>query len=75
MYAIRSYYVIVEVLPKTDTLIDTVICEGTPEFAWNGITVASTIDSSYQTILTNSYGCASLLTLNVTVLPASIVVA
>ena len=74
LYEVITLTMIVEVLPKTDSLIDTVICVGTPEFAWNGLTIVSDMDSSYQTILTNSFGCDSLLTLNVTVVPPVVIV-
>ncbi|WP_167616124.1 gliding motility-associated C-terminal domain-containing protein [Maribellus sediminis] len=60
----------VSILPVTDSTIDTMICEGSPAYTWNGVNIVSTNDSTYQTTLTNHYGCDSLLTYNVTILPA-----
>ena len=40
----------------------------------NGLTIVSDMDSSYQTVLTNSNGCDSLLTLNVKVVPPVVIV-
>ena len=48
------------VLPVNDTLLDTTICAGSPAWAWNGLTVVSDVDSAYQVILQNQYGCDSL---------------
>ena len=57
------------VLPVNDTLLDTTICAGSPPWAWNGLTVVSDVDSAYQVTLQNQYGCDSLVTLNVMVIP------
>uniref|UniRef100_UPI003216531F Ig-like domain-containing protein n=1 Tax=uncultured Draconibacterium sp. TaxID=1573823 RepID=UPI003216531F len=57
-------------LPVSDTLIDTVLCEGSPEFVWNSHTVSTYVDSTYRDTLTNVWGCDSTLILNVQVVPA-----
>ena len=48
-------------------VVDTMICYGETTFRWNGITISTTSDSTYQTTLVNRYGCDSLLTMNVTI--------
>jgi hypothetical protein len=57
----------VSILPVTVSITDTFICYGEPEFDWNGIMVSTEVDSTYATSLTNSYGCDSLVTLNVSI--------
>ena len=58
----------VQLLPVTDTTIDTLLCYNTPPFAWNNLVIFAEHDSTYLDTLVNSYGCDSLLTLNVTVI-------
>ncbi len=58
----------VTILPVNDTIIDTALCTGTPAYVWNGLTVVSDKDSTYEALLTNQYGCDSVVTLNVTIL-------
>jgi hypothetical protein len=58
----------VSILPVTDVELDTTLCAGAPEFLWNNRTILSDQDRIYLDTLTNSYGCDSLLTYNVTVL-------
>ena len=62
---------IIEVEPVT---IDTLLCEGTGTFTWNGHTILTDRDSTYNSTLTSSLDCDSVLTLNVTILPASLTV-
>lgn len=66
-----SLYVKLEVytLPVTDTLIDTTLCEASPEFVWNSHTISTYTDSTYLDTLTNMYGCDSTITLNVYIVP------
>ena len=45
------------------------ICEGAPEFDWNGINIVTDRDSSYTTTLTTVEGCDSIATLVVTINP------
>ncbi|MCY1721147.1 Ig-like domain-containing protein [Prolixibacteraceae bacterium Z1-6] len=56
--------------PVSDTIIDTVLCEGSPEFAWNSHTISTFTDSTYLDTLSNVWGCDSTLALNVQVVPA-----
>ncbi|QIA06257.1 Ig-like domain-containing protein [Draconibacterium halophilum] len=56
--------------PISDTIIDTILCEGSPEFAWNTHTVSTFMDSTYLDTLPNMYGCDSTITLNVEIVPA-----
>ncbi|WP_297094904.1 Ig-like domain-containing protein [uncultured Draconibacterium sp.] len=56
--------------PISDTIIDTTLCEGSPEFAWNTHVVSTFIDSTYLDTMTNMYGCDSTITLNVFISPA-----
>ena len=56
-------------LPVTDTLLDTTLCVGAPEFAWNNRWILTEQDSIYLDTLVNSYGCDSLLTYDVKVTP------
>ena len=62
-------YYEVTILPVTDTVLDTTLCAGLPEFMWNNRLISTTSDGVYLDTLTNSYGCDSLLTYNVTILP------
>ncbi len=56
-------------IEPTVSISDTTICQGAPDFAWNGQTVVSSRDSIYQETLSNADGCDSLMTLNVFILP------
>ncbi len=56
-------------LPITDTLLDTTLCVGAPEFAWNNRWIMTEQDSIYLDTLVNSFGCDSLLTYDVKVTP------
>lgn len=58
-------------LPLADTLIDTLLCEGSPEFYWNNVWIQTDSSRTYRDILlgANQYGCDSMLTYNVTILP------
>ncbi|HPF51382.1 MAG TPA: Ig-like domain-containing protein, partial [Draconibacterium sp.] len=58
----------VQLLPVTDTTIDTLLCYNTPPYAWNNLVIFAEHDSTYLDTLVNQYGCDSLLTLNVTVI-------
>jgi len=58
----------VHLLPVTDTMIDAMLCYGTPEYAWNNLIIYAEHDSTYLDTLVNQYGCDSLLTLNVNVI-------
>ena len=62
-------YYEVTILPVTDTVLDTTLCAGLPEFMWNNRLISTTADGVYLDTLTNSFGCDSLLTYNVTILP------
>ena len=64
----------VDIIPLVPVTIDSTLCEGTGTFTWNGQTIFTDRDSTYSTTLTNSLGCDSVLTLNITVLPGSITV-
>lgn len=57
----------VQLLPVTDTVIDTMLCYGNPPYAWNNLIIYAERDSTYLDTLVNQYGCDSLLTLNVTI--------
>jgi gliding motility-associated-like protein len=58
----------VTIIPKTDTVIDTMLCYGTPSFAWNNREIYALNDSTYLDTLINAAGCDSLLTLNVEIM-------
>jgi len=58
----------VQLWPVTDTLLETVICQGAASFMWNNRQIVSTRDSIYLDTLVNSYGCDSLLTYDVRVI-------
>ncbi|WP_346862647.1 Ig-like domain-containing protein [uncultured Draconibacterium sp.] len=58
----------VTIIPKTDTVIDTMLCYGTPSFPWNTLEIYALNDSTYLDTLTNAAGCDSLLTLNVSII-------
>ncbi|WP_321370377.1 Ig-like domain-containing protein [uncultured Draconibacterium sp.] len=57
----------VEIIPNSETIVDTTLCYETPAFAWNNLTVYAQNDSTYLDTLVNAAGCDSLLTLNVTI--------
>ncbi len=59
----------VTINPVTDTVLDTVLCYGLDDFMWNNRLISGTVGGSYLDTLKNSYGCDSLLTYNVTILP------
>jgi len=51
------------------TVCEGVVCEGAPEFDWNGETVVTDRDSSYTVTLESAAACDSIATLNVTITP------
>ncbi len=57
-------------LPVSDTLIEMVLCEGSPSFDWNGRPVSTYIDSTYLDTTQNVFGCDSTITLIVDIVPA-----
>ncbi|WP_297085572.1 Ig-like domain-containing protein [uncultured Draconibacterium sp.] len=61
----------VEVHEPDTVVLDTVLCQGAPTYPWNGHTVLTDQDSSYEAVLVNRFGCDSLLTLNVIIIPPS----
>ncbi len=70
MYGCDSLVLLnVQLWPTTDTLLETMICEGAPSFMWNNRLIVSTRDSIYLDTLVNTYGCDSLLTYDVQVIP------
>ncbi len=64
-------YLNVNLLPVSDTLIDTLLCYGSPAFAWNNLVVYAERDSTYTDTLVNEHGCDSLLFLEVNILPVN----
>ncbi|MGQ8338919.1 Ig-like domain-containing protein [Sunxiuqinia sp. A32] len=56
--------------PETASVIDTTICETDLPFIWNGIDYISS--GSFNDTITNSFGCDSVMTLNLTVNPTSV---
>jgi gliding motility-associated-like protein len=62
--------ILIEIRGISSTVTDTLICENSPEFIWNGQTVVTTIDSSYIQTNTNINGLDSTITLNVYIIPA-----
>jgi len=59
----------VTVTPEVYGFEEMTVCEGSPEFDWNGQSVVTDRDSSYTATLTSAAGCDSIATLTVTVTP------
>lgn len=57
------------ILSPTESTVDTLICENSPGFSWNGINIVTHIDSIYTAYLTGINGCDSIVSLAVTVIP------
>lgn len=53
----------------THSYIDITICQGEPEFAWNGLIITTEMDSIYQVTFTNLSDADSIVSLSVNVLP------
>ena len=60
---------IVSITPPVTGTEPLAICEGAPEFDWNGINIVTDRDSSYTTTLSTAEGCDSIATLIVTITP------
>ncbi len=58
--------------PVTDTLLDSIICEGSPVFAWNSVNIQTDFSQVYYDTLVgaNQFGCDSFLVYDVTIVPA-----
>ncbi len=58
--------------PVTDTLLDSIICEGSPVFAWNNVNIQTDFSQVYYDTLVgaNQFGCDSFLVYDVTIVPA-----
>ena len=58
--------------PVTDTLLDSIICEGSPVFAWNNVSIQTDFSQVYYDTLVgaNQFGCDSFLVYDVTIVPA-----
>lgn len=70
--AIHQCYVadsIIVVIRGVESVTDTVLCQNSPPFLWNGFPIFSDRDSVYMRILVNGAGCDSLARLNVTIVP------
>lgn len=61
-------YLNMQIIPSTDTIIDTMLCYQITPYAWNNLIIFAENDSTYLDTLVNAAGCDSLLTLNVTIL-------
>ncbi len=60
-----------EIGPLDTVIIDTLLCYGDLTSDWNGYEISSIVDSSYKASLKNTFGCDSLVTLNVEILPVT----
>ncbi len=58
--------------PVTDTLLDSIICEGSPVFAWNNVNIQTDFSQVYYDTLVgaNQFGCDSFLVYDVIIVPA-----
>ena len=67
-----TVYLEVTIYPTIPPIpLDSALCMGSAPFIWEGQTILTDVDSIYTFATTNSLGCDSVLTLNITILQPS----
>ncbi len=61
----------VTIIPPDTFFVDTTFCQDEPEFVWNEITILTQHDSTYEAVLTNQFGCDSVVEMSVYILPVT----
>ncbi|MDX8337600.1 Ig-like domain-containing protein [Draconibacterium sp. IB214405] len=61
----------VTINPPDTTFMDSTFCQDEPDFVWNEITIVLEHDSVYQAVLSNQFGCDSIVEYSVFVLPVT----